>query len=522
MNDRSVSLRLTLASIVILSLSAVTTVWMAWTFLESATDSAKQDRLLPALRGALAIAESAVERERASFLRDIPQLARNGEVRQLLFNARRRPLSSPSIVTNAAVLRIGKMETAALIYDRIPLVILSASPTPLFTSALLDSSVLFQARRNPASWTLLRESDRIFVGGLNLYDVADSCYLVAAARIDSSLLTGKERIEVVMQYMLTESDDSLATSVWIPLSTGMALMILSLVAFGYIARSVRANLSSLQYAMKQTENHNLDYKLLSRARFSEITPVFEAYNTMVTQLASRQHRLMYLEKVSAWREIAQRMAHEIKNPLTPIQLTIEQLRDSYTGNDTKFGKLLQQSAEMILEEIESLRILTKEFSEFARLPALKFQTVNLSNLISDAVRMYGSSPIETELPADVHLDADPDALRRVLVNLIENARVAILDVSSGKILIKLVAAEDEILWEVADNGIGIPQSNVTKIFDPYFGTRATGMGLGLAIVKSIIEEHRGTIDVDSVENRGTIFRIRLPKKILLMNGKEPV
>lgn len=521
MNPQHLSLKLTLAAISILSIVAIMTAWMAWALVETATDDEWYDRLLPTLRNASSITETALERERAAFLRDVTQLARNGTLRQLLFDTRRRSLASPQTVTDASLLRTGKIETAVLVYDRIPLTILSTSSSPSFTPILLDSSVLSHARQRAVLWSTLRESERLFIGGLHMTDVADSCYLVAAAQIDSNLIVGQQQIDVMLKRAIEKAGGTALTSVWIPLTVGSVILLLSLIALARVASSVRSGLSNLQYALKQTENLNLDYKLLSGARFSEIAPLFEAYNTMVSQLAARQHRLMYLEKVSAWREIAQRMAHEIKNPLTPIQLTIEQLRDSYTGENTKFRNLLRESVEMILEEIENLRVLTKEFSEFARLPSLKFQTINLTTLISDSVKRYGSSPIETDLAPDVKLEADPDALRRVLVNLLENARTAIAHAADGKIYIKLSETENEAVWDVIDNGVGISQSHLSKIFNPYFGTNVNGMGLGLAIVKSIIEEHRGSIEVDSVENRGTTFHIRLPKKFII-NGKEVV
>jgi nitrogen fixation/metabolism regulation signal transduction histidine kinase len=521
MNPQHLSLKLTLAAISTFSIFAIMTVWMAWALVETATDDAWYDRLVPTLQSASSITGTALERERAAFLRDVTQLARNGAIRQLLFDTRRRSLASPQTVTDAVILRAVKIETAVLVYDRFPLAILSTSSSPSFTPVLLDSSVLSHARRQTVLWSMLKESERLFIGGLHMTDVADSCYLVAASQIDSTLIIGKQQIDVMLQRAIEKAGETSSMSIWIPLTVGGIMLLLSLIAFWRVASTVRSGLSNLQYALKQTENHNLDYKLISGARFSEIAPLFEAYNTMVSQLATRQHRLMYLEKVSAWREIAQRMAHEIKNPLTPIQLTIEQLRDSYSGENAKFRNLLRESVEMILEEIENLRVLTKEFSEFARLPSLKFQTVNLTALISDSVKMYGSSPIETDLASDVKLEADPDALRRILVNLLENARTAIAHEPGGKIFIKLIETENEALWDVVDNGLGISQSHLSKIFNPYFGTNANGMGLGLAIVKSIIEEHRGSIEVDSVENRGTTFHIRLPKTFII-NGKEAV
>ncbi|HNI10822.1 MAG TPA: ATP-binding protein, partial [bacterium] len=238
-----------------------------------------------------------------------------------------------------------------------------------------------------------------------------------------------------------------------------------------------------------------------------------ALNQMVQNLRDEQQRILQLEKTATWREMAQRMAHEIKNPLTPIQLTIQQIKDSYAGNDEKYRKLLTECTTIIEEEIETLRNLTKEFSDFARMPVVVLKPSSLNKLIEDIILMYAAIPFEKKLDDRLpFIPLDTEAFKRVLINLIDNALAAVSNKQDRLIRIATIDVNTHVQLIIADNGYGIPKSNLERIFEPHFSTKTTSMGLGLAIVKKIIEEHQGTISVDSIENLGTTFTITLPKE----------
>jgi two-component system nitrogen regulation sensor histidine kinase NtrY len=212
--------------------------------------------------------------------------------------------------------------------------------------------------------------------------------------------------------------------------------------------------------------------------------------------------------MAAWREIARVLAHEIKNPLTPIQLMVRQIQDEYRGEDAAYRQTLDECARIINEEIEQLRRLVREFSDFARMPELHPAPGQLNELATEVARLYSQRPLQLQLnPTLPPVRFDGEAMRRVLINLIENAMQA-----SNTAAITMRTFHDhrsnEVAIAVEDTGPGIAPEYLPRIFEPYFSTKKSGIGLGLAIVKRIIEEHGGTISVHSETGRGCAFVCR--------------
>jgi len=225
--------------------------------------------------------------------------------------------------------------------------------------------------------------------------------------------------------------------------------------------------------------------------------------------------LIRAQKVAAWREVARRLAHEIKNPLTPIQLSAERLRRHFAGAPPQAKALVDECTQTIVGEVESLKGLVDEFSQFARMPSPRTVPTDLAQLITDTVALYNG--IFTDVRIDqrfapgvplVRLDAEQ--IRRVMINLVDNAIEAME--RRGQIVVEtqLDAANSVVRVFVADNGPGIPASEREKLFLPYYSTKRRGSGLGLAIVRRIIAEHGGSIDVGDNTPRGTRFTIELP------------
>jgi two-component system nitrogen regulation sensor histidine kinase NtrY len=222
------------------------------------------------------------------------------------------------------------------------------------------------------------------------------------------------------------------------------------------------------------------------------------------------------QRMMAWKEVARRIAHEIKNPLTPIKLSAQRLRRRYLkGTDSHEG-VLDESTATIIEQVDHLQTLVNEFQQFARMPSANPSPQNLNHIVKDVVALYrGSHPkveILAELDGDVPvLSLDKDQLQRVLINLIDNA-LAVIPQPGGKILIRTSFNRRLriVRLEVADNGPGIPTEDKAKLFEPYFSTKKTGTGLGLTIVRSIVMDHRGYIRVADNEPSGTRFMIELP------------
>ena len=239
--------------------------------------------------------------------------------------------------------------------------------------------------------------------------------------------------------------------------------------------------------------------------------------------------LLKAQKAAAWQEVAQRIAHEIKNPLTPIQLSADRIRnyaqklaDGTSTERARMHELILQCAATIREEVSGLKDLVDEFSRFARFPVVKPAPTQLNQLIKSTLSLYpdpdDSITIHTELAEELPLiTADAALLRRVVTNLVQNASEALADAgdeNSGpkEILIRTRYLEESLCVElvVADSGAGIPPENKEGLFLPFFSTKETGMGLGLAIVSRIVSEHQGTIRVEDNQPRGTRFIIELP------------
>jgi two-component system nitrogen regulation sensor histidine kinase NtrY len=224
--------------------------------------------------------------------------------------------------------------------------------------------------------------------------------------------------------------------------------------------------------------------------------------------------VVYVQRVNIWRDIATRMAHEIKNPLTPIKLNAERIyKKAKDLEDEKLKSIVLEGMETIITEVSELQKLVAEFNDFARLPALKKEKINICELINSAIGIFKDVHPDVvfavHCESDLVVNADKNQLKRVFVNLVTNSIHAI----NGKGLVSITVTEFESYVEivVADNGHGIPKDELGKIFLPYFSKKPDGTGLGLAIVKKIIDEHNGKIYANSVEGEWTKIIIELPK-----------
>jgi len=257
----------------------------------------------------------------------------------------------------------------------------------------------------------------------------------------------------------------------------------------------------------------------------EVGALVESFNGMVAELSVSRTRIEYLQKISAWQEMARRLAHEIKNPLTPIHLAAQQLREKYQQGDPEFERLLDQSTEIIEEEVATLRRLTSDFSSFARLPEVKPEIMNLQDFLEECesslshISELGDVAMVWEIPSEpIPVSIDRMMLKRVIDNLTRNAAEALVnaDVLEPQIRIHASKREQskhpEVMIRVEDNGPGIMPEHHPSIFDPYFTTKTEGTGLGLAISKKIVLEHGGRIWIDEASKNGAIFVVVLPMR----------
>ncbi|EOR94448.1 Nitrogen regulation protein NtrY [Arcticibacter svalbardensis MN12-7] len=246
----------------------------------------------------------------------------------------------------------------------------------------------------------------------------------------------------------------------------------------------------------------------------EIGSLIKEYNTMILALEESARKLARSERESAWREMAKQVAHEIKNPLTPLKLGVQLLEKSWRENDPNFSKKFERFSKSFIEQIESLALIASEFSNFAKLPDTPFSRINLVDIIERSVEIYANSPgLQISFKHDMSeffLNGSKDHLLRIFNNLIKNAIEAIPETEPGYINLSLKTDGQFALITLSDNGKGIPEDLKDIIFNPNFTTKSSGTGLGLAFVKQAIENMLGTITFVTEQDKGTTFYLRLP------------
>jgi len=245
----------------------------------------------------------------------------------------------------------------------------------------------------------------------------------------------------------------------------------------------------------------------------EIGSLVDEYNRMVDELANSAELLAKSERESAWREMAKQIAHEIKNPLTPMKLSVQYLQKAWDEKTPDWDKRLKRFTQTIVEQIESLSIIASEFSDFAKMPKSKFEKTEIIEVIKNSIGIFKNATrikIKLYYSGNHYVLADREQLLRVFNNLIKNAIQAITDPSKGLIEITIEQEMELVVITFKDNGKGIPKTQRDKVFYPNFTTKSGGMGLGLAMVKNIIQNAGGEITFESEEDAGTTFIVALP------------
>ena len=243
----------------------------------------------------------------------------------------------------------------------------------------------------------------------------------------------------------------------------------------------------------------------------EIGQLVRQYNFMVKELEKSAEILAQNEKESAWKEMAKQIAHEIKNPLTPMKLSIQLFERTLNPNDPEFQYKIKKFTSSIIEQIDTLANIASAFSDFAQMPSSNKEKINLTKITENTLTFFESIKIEFDQPTDAYyIYADKNQIIRVLNNVLNNAIEAIPENQTPLITVSLEQIDENIILSIKDNGTGVPQILHKKIFNPNFTTKNSGMGLGLAIVKRIINDLGGSIDFKSEENLGTTFYISIP------------
>ena len=339
-------------------------------------------------------------------------------------------------------------------------------------------------------------------------DVSGTAYRWAAAPLGASLW---EVVAVPHTLLADVTGDVGKLTLGVAALALFAALATALVLSGRIAGPVRA----LAARARGVGAGDLEHTAVEAA--DEVGELARAFASMTYELKTSRERLVQAERVAAWREMARRLAHELKNPIFPIQLSIETLRralDQDGAQDAaRFQSLFRESSDTILDELRSLRAIVEEFSQFARMPPPRLAPTDLGELVERVLALYraraATVKIETSLaPGLPTVPADRDLLARALGNLVANALEAMPD--GGTLAVKTRAAEEGVALEVSDTGPGLTEEQRTRLFTPYYTTKKGGTGLGLAIVQGIVSDHGGRIQVESAPGAGTTFTLVLP------------
>jgi two-component system, NtrC family, nitrogen regulation sensor histidine kinase NtrY len=284
--------------------------------------------------------------------------------------------------------------------------------------------------------------------------------------------------------------------------------------FGWVAATrVALPIRELSYVAQELGAGN--FEVAAPESKDEVGRLGAAFNRMRDDLLNSRARLVQSERVAAWRELARRLAHELKNPLFPLQLTIENLQRARTSphlNPGEFDEIFNESTKTLLDEVQNLKKITQQFGDFAKMPAPELAPVDLNGLAEAEASLLrsqaGSRAVDLNLdlsPGLPPIQADEQQIRRVLRNLILNALDALPQ--GGRIVVRTSHTKRAIRLEVSDNGVGLTQEEQNRLFTPYYTTKAHGTGLGLAIVQSVVSDHGASISVASEPGKGTVFAI---------------
>ncbi|MDX1667345.1 MAG: HAMP domain-containing sensor histidine kinase, partial [Saprospiraceae bacterium] len=306
------------------------------------------------------------------------------------------------------------------------------------------------------------------------------------------------------------------------LETTSYLIIFYLFTFGvfvlattFISKQLTRPLRSIQKGLSKISEGELDTTIPVKSD-DEIGSLARAYNEMVKRLREAREELAVVEREAAWKEMAQQVAHEIKNPLTPMKLNVQHLDRQLSGNSQELEELkanIKKITGNLIEQIQTLNTIASDFSKFSKPVGEEFEKVNVNTIMESVADLYRhDDQIEirtnlTEYP--IYVKGVEDELKRVFINLVKNSFESMPD-EGGTIKLKSYINNGSAFFEVDDDGSGISEEDKSKIFVPNFSTKSSGTGLGLAICKKIVEAHEGTITFASIEGNGTTFIIKMP------------
>ncbi len=315
-------------------------------------------------------------------------------------------------------------------------------------------------------------------------------------------------------FKQSEINQELTESLVYILGPYFAAVILLIFIVNFLSYRISNPILKLQKATEQLSRGNIDIQVKSNSK-DEIGELVISFNKMIRELKRSRAELKKAEREGAWRDIARQVAHEIKNPLTPMKLAMQHMYYAYTHGSNDFKEIIQTTNKMIIEQVETLNRIATEFSNFAKLPSRNYEKLNMNSIIEDVVSlMDAKGNINLKLdPAisNLQVTGDKDEIKRALINIIKNSMQAIDEIEDsdfhGKINIESLRVNGFYSLRIKDNGVGMDEDTQQKLFEPYFSTKSSGMGLGLVITKKILDDMKARIKVKSSITNGTEVEI---------------
>jgi nitrogen fixation/metabolism regulation signal transduction histidine kinase len=293
----------------------------------------------------------------------------------------------------------------------------------------------------------------------------------------------------------------------------LLILLIAIVMAYFLSKYITKSLENVSRRMRQTKVDGTNQKIILDNANQEIINLVDSYNSMIDQIEDSAVKLAQSERNNAWREMARQVAHEIKNPLTPMRLTVQSFNHNFDPHDPDIMSKMNEFSETLIQQIDIMSSIASAFSNFAQMPKPNKEKLNIVDEVKKALDIFHESFIHFHPEkSEIISNLDKIQLTRIVTNLVTNAIHALENTDDPHIEVSVSETEKEVCLKVQDNGIGIEKSDLAKIFEPKFTTKSSGMGLGLPMVKNIIEAYNGTITVDSGVDKGTVFSVSLPKE----------
>ncbi len=293
----------------------------------------------------------------------------------------------------------------------------------------------------------------------------------------------------------------------------LLMLVIAVVIAYFISKYITKSIKTVSEKMYQTALHKRNEKIVLKDASQEIFNLVNAYNSMVDELGESAVRLAKSEREQAWREMAKQVAHEIKNPLTPMRLTVQNFEQRFDANDPNIKGKLSEFSKSLIQQIDTMSSIASAFSSFAEMPKQKREKLDVIEVVKLALDIFSEDFIHYFHEDDTLIaQLDKTHLIRILTNLVKNAIQSLENIDDPKIEVKVKEDNGNVIISVADNGKGIEETDKNRIFEPKFTTKSSGMGLGLPMIKNIVEAYDGNITFTSEINRGTVFIVTIPKK----------